>query len=47
MLEEIWDAEVEREMENIKRDRATAIDKMRVEMLVMVDRVGVRWTRRL
>ena len=47
MLEEIGDAEVEREMENIKRDRATAIDKMRVEMLVMVDRVGVRWTRRL
>ena len=31
----------------MKRGRATGIDEVRVEMLVMVERVGVRWTRRL
>ena len=48
-LGEIWDAEVEREraMKKVKRCRATGIDEVRVEMLVMAERVGVRWTRRL
>ena len=30
-----------------KRGPATGIDKVRVEMLVIAERVGVRWTRRL
>ena len=31
----------------MKRGRATGIDELRVEMLVMAEYVGVRWTRRL
>ena len=34
-------------MKNMKRGRATGIDEVRVEMLVMTECVGVRWTRRL
>ena len=44
-LEEIEDAEVERAMKKMKRGRATGIDEVRVEMLVMTEHVGVRWTR--
>ena len=46
-LDEIGVAEVERVMMKMKRGRATGIDEVRVEMLVMAERVGVRWTRRL
>ena len=46
-LDEIGDAEVERAIKKTKRGRATGIDEGRVEMLVMAERVGVRWTRRL
>ena len=34
-------------MRKIKRGRATCIDEVQGEMLVMAERVGVRWTRRL
>ena len=34
-------------MKKMKRGRATGIDEVRVEMLVMADHVGVRWTRRM
>ena len=34
-------------MTKMKRGRGIGIDEMRVGMLVMADRVGVRWTRRL
>ena len=44
-LEEIGDAEVERAMKKMKRGRATGIDEVRVEMLVMAEHVGVRRTR--
>ena len=44
-LEEIGDAEVERAMKKVKRGRATGIDEVRVEILVMTERVGVRWTK--
>ena len=46
-LGEIGDAEVERAMKKMKRGRATGIDEVRVEMLVVADNVGVRWTRKL
>ena len=46
-LEESGDAEVERAMKTMKRGRATGVDEVRVEMLVIAERVGVRWTRRL
>ena len=46
-LEEIGDAEVETAMKKMKRGRTTGIDKVRVEMLMMAERVGVRWTRGL
>ena len=46
-MEEIGDAEVVRAMKKMKRGRGIGIDGMRVGMLVMADRVGVRWTRRL
>ena len=39
-LEEIRDAQVERAMKKTKRERF-------VEMLVMAERVGIRWTRQL
>ena len=45
-LDEIGVAEVERVMK-MKRGRATGIDEVRVEMLVIVERIGFRWTRRL
>ena len=41
-LEEIGDAEVERAMKKMKRGRATGIDELRVEVLVMAECVGVR-----
>ena len=41
-LEMIGDAEVERAMKKMKRGRATGIDEVRVEMLVMAERVGFR-----
>ena len=44
-LEEIRDEEVERAMNKMKRGRATGIDEVGVEMLVMTECVGVRWTR--
>ena len=31
----------------MKRGRLKGIDEVRVEMLVMAERVGVRWTKRL
>ena len=34
-------------MKKTKKGRVTGIDEVRVEMLVMAERVGVRWTRRL
>ena len=43
-MEEIGDAEVDRAMKKVKRGQATGIDEVRVEMLVMAERVGVRWT---
>ena len=46
-LEEIGGAYVERATKKMKRRRVTDIDEVRVEMLVMADHVGVRWTRRL
>ena len=46
-LEEIGDAEVERAMKKMKRDQAIGIYEVRVDMLVMAERVGVWWTRRL
>ena len=46
-LEEIGDAEVERAMKKMKRDQAIGIYEVRVDMLVMAERVGVSWTRRL
>ena len=41
-LEEIGDAEVERVTKKTKRGQATGTDEVRVEMLVMAERVGVR-----
>ena len=38
------DAEVER-AKKMKRGRATGIDEVQVEMLVVAEHVGVRWTR--
>ena len=34
-------------MKMMKRGRATGIDEVQVEMLVMAEHVGVMWTRRL
>ena len=34
-------------MKKMKRGRMTSIDEVRVEMLVMPERVGVRWKKRL
>ena len=44
-LEEIGDVEVERATKKKKRGRVTGIDEVQVEMLVMAERVGVRYTR--
>ena len=44
---EIRDAEVERKMKKTKKGRVTGIDEVRVEMLAMAERVGVRGTMRL
>ena len=41
------DIEVDSAMKKMKRDRATGIGEMLVEMLVMAERFGVRWKRRL
>ena len=40
-LEETGDAEVERAMKKMKRRRATGIDEVQVEMLVMAEHVGL------
>ena len=40
-------AEVVRAMKKLKRGRATGVDEVQVEMLVMTECVGVRWLRRL
>ena len=45
--DEIGSAEVERTMNKMNRGRVTGIDEVRVEMLVMAERVGVKWTKRL
>ena len=45
-LEEIVDLQVDRATKTMKRGRATGIDEVRVEMLVMDERVGAKWTRR-
>ena len=34
-------------MKKMNRGRATGVDEVRVDMLVMAERVGVRWARRL
>ena len=34
-------------MNTMKRGRLKGIDEVRVEMLVMAERGGVRWTKRL
>ena len=34
-------------MKKMKSGRVTGIDEVRVEMLMMAERVGVRWTREL
>ena len=43
---DIGSAEVERAMNKMNRGRVTGIDEVRVEMLVMAERVGVKWTKR-
>ena len=34
-------------MKKMKRGRMTSVDEVGVEMLVMPEHVGVRWTKRL
>ena len=46
-LDAIGDAEVERALKKTKRGGVTGTDEVRVEMLVMAERFGVRWTSRL
>ncbi|KAI0240866.1 hypothetical protein LSAT2_008339 [Lamellibrachia satsuma] len=46
-LQKIGDAEVERPVNKMTKDRATGIDEVRVKMRVMAECVLVRWTRRL
>ena len=46
-VEEIGQEDVETTMNNMKKDKATRADEVRLEMLEMAGLVGVKWTERL
>ena len=46
-MEEIGQEEVETAMHNMKQDKATGADEVRLEMMKVAGQVGVTWTGRL
>ena len=46
-VEEIGQEEVDTAMHKMKKDKATAVDEVRLEVLEMAGDVGVKWTGRL
>ena len=43
-MEEIGQEEVETAMHNMKQDKATGADEVRLEMMKVAGQVGVTWT---